>query len=98
MSSDIRDSDVETVRISVMKALTQVTQNDETVSVNRHSIFEMACRSAGASYGAGQYNSGNTTLENLVFQKLVGLGHVIQGENNQINITYQGKTSPEYQY
>ena len=38
-----------------------------------------------------------TRLENLVFQKLVDLGHIIQDKNKQINITNQGKTFPEYQ-
>jgi hypothetical protein len=78
-----------------MKALKQQTQNDETVGVNRHLIFEKACENAGESTEQGQYDL--TRLENLVFQKLVDLGHVIQDKIKQINITNQGKTSPEYQ-
>lgn len=97
MGSDIRDSDINTFRILVMKVLKQETQNDETVRVNRHSIFERACANAGASGGQGQYESRNTKLENLVFQDLVGRGHVIQSENpDQIYITYQGKNASDY--
>jgi hypothetical protein len=95
MSSDIKDSDVEALRILVMKALKQQTQNYENVGVNRHLIFEKACENAGESTEPGQYDP--TRLENLVFQKLVDLGHIIQDKNKQINITNQGKTSPEYQ-
>lgn len=95
MSSDIKDSDVEALRILTMKALIKQTQNDETVGVNRHLIFEKARENAGESTGQGQYDL--TRLENLVFQKLVDLGHIIQDKNKQINITNQGKTSPEYQ-
>ena len=95
MSSDIKDSDVEALRILTMKALMHQTQHDETVGVNRHLIFEKACKNAGESTGQGQYDL--TRLENLVFQKLVDLGHIIQDKNKQINITNQGKTSAEYQ-
>ena len=95
MSSDIKDSDVEALRILAMKTLMQQTQNDETVGVNRHLVFEKACENAGESVRQGQYDLAR--LEKLVFQKLVDLGHIIQDKNKQINITNQGKTSPEYQ-
>ena len=76
MSSDIKDSDVEALRILAMKALKQQTQNDETVGVNRHLVFKKACENAGKYTERGQYNP--TRLENLVFQKLVDLGHIIR--------------------
>jgi hypothetical protein len=97
MGTDIRDSDINTLRILAMKVLKQETQNDETVGINRHSIFERACVNAGASGGQGQYDSKNMKLENLVFQDLVGRGHVTHGERpDQIYITYQGKNASDY--
>ena len=69
MSSDIKDSDVEALRIIAMKALMQQTQNDETVGVNRHLVFEKACENAGESVGQGQYDLAR--LDKIRINKLI---------------------------
>jgi hypothetical protein len=78
----------------VMKVLKQETHNDETVAVNKHSIFDMACANNLSPGEKARYNSDIALLKSLVFQDLLERGDIRQGDLDQIKITYQGKNKP----
>jgi hypothetical protein len=92
----IRDSDVSRMRLMVMKALKQETHNDETVAVNKHSIFDRACSNDLSPGEKAHYNSDIALLKSLVFQDLLDRGDIREGDLDQIQITYQGKNRSEY--
>lgn len=96
MSSHIRDSEVTKLRLMVMKVLKQETHNDETLGVNKHSIFERAYANDRSLGETRQYDSDIALLKSLVFQDLIDRGDIRQGDLDQIKITYQGKNRPEY--
>jgi hypothetical protein len=94
MPRHIRDSEVSRMRLMVMKVLKQETHNDETVAVNKHSIFDRACANNLSPGEKARYNSDIALLKSLVFQDLLERGDIRQGDLDQIKITYQGKNKP----
>ena len=79
-----------------MKVLKQETHNDETVGVNKHSIFDRAYSNDLFLGEKAYYKSDISLLKSLVFQDLLDRGDIRQGDFDQIQITYQGKNRSEY--
>ncbi len=71
--------------------------NDETVNVNKHTLYEKACATLGSPSGIGGYDPSNMNMKNRVLQELFGKNFIREGDTkNEIKITYNGKSSPGF--
>jgi hypothetical protein len=94
MNPHVLDADVNKLCIRVMKKLIEKTQNNETISIDRNTIFEEVHT---ASTGIDAFNTDSITLKKRVFQELFARGHIKENNNSEeIKITSIAKEYPEY--
>ena len=94
MNPNVLDADVNKLCIRVMKKLIEKTQNNESISIDRNTIFEEV---QTVSTGIDAFNTDNTALKKRVFQELLARRHIKEDDNSQkIKITSIAKEYPEY--
>ena len=94
MKPYILDADVNKLCIRVMKKLIEKTQNSESISIDKNTIFKEV---NNGSTGIDAFNNDNAELKKRVLQELVARGHIKEDENSaKIKITSIAKEYPEY--
>jgi len=94
MNPYVLDADVNKLCIRVMKKLIEKTQNSESKSFDKNSIFEEV---NNEPIGIDAFSTDNTALKKRVLQELIARGHIKEeDENAKIKITSIAKEYPEY--